>query len=317
VNRTTALATALATAAVTLLGATAANAVPVAAGTAQGTPTFRGLNDAADPTFNQLLGINNNGVIAGYFGSGVANHPNKGYTLTQPYGQGQYVNENFPGSAQTQVIGINNANVTVGFFVDASGATFGFVKRGDRYTKVANPNAAGTTLVTQLLGVNDEGIAAGFYNDATGTAHGFTYDIARRSFHAVRLPSSAGAGAVTVTGINNRGDLSGFYTAGTTTFAFEIVRGHFRQLSFGGGSNTQALGINSKDQVVGSYVDASGLTHGFAWSQNTLTTIDEPFALPVVGGGTVVNGLNDSGQLVGFFMDKAGNTEGMLVQNAI
>ena len=45
-------------------------------------------------------------VIAGYFGSGAAGHPNKGYLLNPPYGQGNYVNENFPGSAQTQVTGL-------------------------------------------------------------------------------------------------------------------------------------------------------------------------------------------------------------------
>ena len=36
------------------------------------TYTFQTLNNNADPTFNQLLGINNAGTIAGYFGSGVA-----------------------------------------------------------------------------------------------------------------------------------------------------------------------------------------------------------------------------------------------------
>ena len=51
-------------------------------------PTFKTLNDQLDPTFNQLLGINNNGKIAGYFGSGAPGHPNKGYTLDAPYGQG-------------------------------------------------------------------------------------------------------------------------------------------------------------------------------------------------------------------------------------
>src|SRR5712691_7250571 len=49
--------------------------------------TFKTLNDHADPTFNQLLGINNHGKIAGYFGSGATGHPNKGYTLSPPYGQ--------------------------------------------------------------------------------------------------------------------------------------------------------------------------------------------------------------------------------------
>ena len=53
------------------------------------------------------------GRIAGYFGSGMTTgappvfHPNKGYTIVPPYGQANYSNENFPGSVQTQVTGMN------------------------------------------------------------------------------------------------------------------------------------------------------------------------------------------------------------------
>src|SRR5579859_3548652 len=54
--------------------------------------TFSTLNDQADPTFNQLLGINSHNVIAGYLGSGTAGHPNKGYLLNPPYSQANYVN---------------------------------------------------------------------------------------------------------------------------------------------------------------------------------------------------------------------------------
>ena len=68
---------------------------------AQPAYNFTTLDNANDLTFNQLLGINNNGVIAGYFGSGAQGHPNKGYRLYPPYGQGNYVNENFPNSVQT------------------------------------------------------------------------------------------------------------------------------------------------------------------------------------------------------------------------
>jgi len=39
---------------------------------------FRTLDDNADLTFNQLLGINDEGLIAGYFGSGAQGHPNMG-----------------------------------------------------------------------------------------------------------------------------------------------------------------------------------------------------------------------------------------------
>ena len=44
---------------------------------------FSVLDNANDVTFNQLLGINNDGVIAGYFGSGAQGHPNKGYRLSR------------------------------------------------------------------------------------------------------------------------------------------------------------------------------------------------------------------------------------------
>src|ERR1700722_20632128 len=68
--------------------------------------SFSKLNNSNDPTFNQLLGINNRGQIAGYFGSGAAGHPNKGYLLS--LGRfSAFTNENFPGGIQTQVIGIN------------------------------------------------------------------------------------------------------------------------------------------------------------------------------------------------------------------
>ena len=70
--------------------------------------SFRTVDNAADLTFNQLLGINDSGVIAGYLGSGAQGHPNMGYLLTP----GGYRSENFPGSVQTQVTGLDNNGVT-------------------------------------------------------------------------------------------------------------------------------------------------------------------------------------------------------------
>ncbi len=45
--------------------------------------SFRTVDNNADLTFNQLLGINDAGVIAGYFGSGAQGHPNMGYLLVR------------------------------------------------------------------------------------------------------------------------------------------------------------------------------------------------------------------------------------------
>jgi hypothetical protein len=92
----------------------------------QGTAySFRTIDDPKDVTFNQLLGINDLGEIAGYFGSGAQNHPNKGY-LIPPFASHFFSHENFPHSVQTQVTGLNNRGVTVGFYTDANGNTDGF-----------------------------------------------------------------------------------------------------------------------------------------------------------------------------------------------
>jgi hypothetical protein len=78
--------------------------------------SFSTLDNRNDPTFNQLLGINDHDQIAGYFGSGAQGHPNKGYLLLLSRRGSQYVSENVPGAVQTQVTGLNNRGVTVGFW---------------------------------------------------------------------------------------------------------------------------------------------------------------------------------------------------------
>jgi probable HAF family extracellular repeat protein len=278
----------------------------------EGSFAFRTIDNQADPTFNQLLGINNHGRIAGYFGSGAdAAHPNKGYTVSRPYAQANFKNENFPGSVQTQVVGINNRGTTVGFYVDAAGANIGFVRRFGMFTSVINPATPAQGGVNQLLGLNNEGMAAGFYNDAGGAAHGYIYNFTAMAFSPVTLPVAADS--VTATGINDAGDISGFYTVGHTTNGFVLDEDHgFRKIRLGAGTNTQALGINQDGQVVGSFVDGAGTMHGFVWSHGRTRQIDDPNH---GAGGTLVNGLNDRGQLVGFYVDNAGNTHGFLASS--
>ena len=285
------------------------------------TYAFETLDDQADPTFNQLLGINDSGVIAGYFGSGVpaSAHPNKGYVLELPYGQGNYVNENFPGSQQTQVTAINNKGATVGFWADTAGDNFGFVDRNGRFTDVVDPhaqNAAGNGMTTeQLLGVNNQKVAVGFWVDANGNSHGFLYNVHKRSFTEIGIPGSA---SVTPTAINDDGRVVGFYV-GAQGQDVAFVRSSHGQITAltgpAGATTTMALGINNKDEVVGSYMDATGATHGFTWTRRGgYTTIDDPNGVRGANAETVVNGVNDQGQLVGFYLDNAGNTDGMLAQ---
>ena len=300
--------------------ATGALALATAASASTGGPgySFVTLDNANDPTFNQLLGINDEGVIAGYFGSGMAGHPNKGYVLLPRHGQHSYLNENFPGSVQTQVTGLNNRGVTVGFWsptnLGTGDANFAWVNVDGQFRQADDPNADGAPTVDQLLGVNDEDVAVGFYTDANGINHGYEYSIATNTYRSVVDPRDPGLG-LTAAAINDFGDVAGFYTtaAGNTDGFLLTHHGrHFTDLAFPGASSTMALGVNNRDEVVGTYTDGSGSTatmHGFTWTPWAgFTTVDDPHGV----GTTTINGVNDFGQLVGFYVDANGNTDGLL-----
>ncbi|MBV9303531.1 MAG: PEP-CTERM sorting domain-containing protein [Acidobacteriaceae bacterium] len=286
------------------------------------TYSFQTLDNQTDPTFNQLLGINNSGTIAGYYGVGTATNPNKGYTLAPPYGQANYTSENFPSSAQTQVVGINsNASpTTVGFWVDNAGNNFGFVKQGTNFTSVSDPNTpAGGPLFNQLMGVNAENVAVGVYTGTSGNLQAYTYNVAKNKFTAITLPPSFGAIETTATGINNAGDISGFYVDGAdVTHGFLDIGGTFSRFDDPNGIfvNTSFLGLNNKGEVVGSYVDANLVTEGLTYNYltNTWATVNDPLSSGIIAqgvSGTTVNGVNDLGQLVGFYSDGT-NVNGFL-----
>jgi CHRD domain len=285
--------------------------------------SFTTLDNQRDVTFNQLLGINDQGVIAGYFGSGAQGHPNQGYQLLPPYGQGNYASENFPGSVQTQVTGLNNRGVTVGFWSTMNTASmmnnnFGFYAAGGQFHQVNFPTGSpAAPPVDQLLGVNDSDVAVGFYTDAQGNNHGYEYNINDRQFSRVTDPNLPGA-SLTAAAINDQGDMAGFYTTsgGVTDGFLKTSGGHFTDLAVSGASATNALGVNGRDEVVGTYTVGSGssaVMHGFTWtSRHGFTTVDDPNG----AGTTTINGVNDRGDLVGFYVDSAGNTDGFLAAPA-
>ena len=278
--------------------------------------SFSTLDNAGDPTFNQLLGINDNGHIAGYFGSGAAGHPNKGYLLRPPYGsQSRYQNVNFPGSVQTQLTGLNNEGVQVGFWSDMNNANqvndnHGFVDiRGHFQTADFPLQSPAAPPVDQLLGINDSDVAVGFYTDANGINHGYEYDANASRFAAVTDPNAPDA-SLTAAAINDLGHVAGFYTNPATgnTDGFLLNRhGQFTELAVPGAASTSALGVNIRDEVVGVYSDAAGKMHGFTWTaRHGFSTVDDPNG----AGTTTINGVNDFGQLVGFYVDANGNTDG-------
>lgn len=292
--------------------ASPATARPSAA--AAGGYQFVTIGSHKDRTFNQILGINNNGRIAAYFGSGAAGHPNRGYTITAPYAQGDIKDENFPGAVQTQSIGLNDNGVQVGFYVTGTGANLGWYFNG-HFHKVEFPTGNNAKpVLDQLLGVNDHNIAVGFYNNAGGLARGYEYNLMSNRYSMVTKPGAPGgvkAPSLTAAGINNRGDVAGFYTTtGGTVDGFLKVGGRFTTIAVPGATMTQAFGVNDNDTVVGTYTVAGGATHGFIWHVGGHVTlnVDDPND----PGTTVLNGINDEGDIVGFYNSSGTTADGLV-----
>jgi hypothetical protein len=167
------------------------------------------------------FGINDHGLIAGQYTNG-ATMP--GFVLN-----GQTVTTiNAPsGSDVVNAQGINNNGLVVGFYVGTDGNDHGFkfnlaaaVNGTGTGTAIADPTITpvetGATFVfSQILGVNDQGIAVGYYGDSTLSQHGFIYNTNTGAYTFLDDPNEGfnnGVEVTQITGINNSGEITGFYT---------------------------------------------------------------------------------------------------------
>jgi probable HAF family extracellular repeat protein len=246
-------------------------------------------------TATQTLGINNTDDIVGFHGATT----NLGFNLVLATLMFTAITP--PGATQTQVVGVNNVNNTAdGFFVDGMGVTHGFIDKAGVITIQDEANTA----FNQLLGINDNGQEVGYSSlDPAGQVNQLayerqangTYTLLDNATHTAVLPMNVNSQA---TGIDNAGDVVGFYLpTATTSDGFLLKSGSTTAttLLFPGSNFTQALGINNEGQVVGFYNDAGGITHGFIWSNGNWTSVDAPGA-----SATTINGINDAGHIVGF-----------------
>ena len=296
-----------------VIGVAAVPAIAATANSPAATYTFRKLDNAHDPTFNQLLGINNHRKIAGYYGSGAHGHPNRGYLVSPPYGQANYHPVRFPGSAQTEATGVNDNGVTVGLFsktnrVSLLNSFAGFYRQNGTYHRVVFPTRNNSSpSFNELLGINNSGFAVGDFTDSLGNSHGYRLNINKHTFSRISIGHSA---SVTATGINAGGTVVGFFTNAVGNVVGFLRRPNGQVVTFAkaGADMTQAYGINKGGLVVGAYTIGNN-TFGFTWSQaGGFRTVNDPNGI----GSTVIAGVNNAGDLVGYYTDSHGNTNGLL-----
>ncbi len=180
------------------------------------------------------FGINDQGTIVGQYTNPNGNELGFITTLGNVQGSGSnYVTVHAPtGTAIgdfVNVQGINDHGLVVGFYVGNDDAFHGFSAHTSSesngmltVTAVADPTippVAGepgaTFIFSQILGVNDSGLAVGYYQDSTGSQHGFLYNTNTGTYSFLDAPNATftnGVEITQITGINNSGEITGFYS---------------------------------------------------------------------------------------------------------
>ena len=159
------------------------------------------------------FGVNDTGLIVGQYTNALGNVPgfvdNAGTitsidvpTLVSPI---DIVN------AQA----INNNDLVVGFYTTGTNVSHGFTYNyvSKVFTPIADPNVP-NFMFSQLLSVNDAGIVAGYYGTTTNQQDGFLYNTNTGQYDFLNDPvvvAEGGSATMQITGINNSGELTGFY----------------------------------------------------------------------------------------------------------
>ncbi len=201
------------------------------------------------------------------------------------------------------VTGINNAGSIIGFYALPFFGNEGSFKVVDGTT--TSFDVPGGTQATWASGINSLGEITGTYQDSSGIKHGFLLN--GSTYDRIDDPSTVVGGGTSVGGINEKGDIVGFYDSKNGGRGFLLSGGTYTTISFSDSVSTYARGIDQAGQIVGDYVDAAGNDHGFVYSDGTYTTLAPPGST-----WTEAYGINAQGEIVGTFIDAQGVVHGFI-----
>ena len=199
---------------------------------------------------------------------------------------------NPPGSTYSFAFGLNNNGKVVGSFVSAKNVYEGFIYDGATYKEFVFSKSAS---LTQANGVNDDDIVVGDYIGTDQLSHGFFLRDGKLS----RFDASGKRRLDLYLAINNAGNFVGYsQKQGERAIAYVNLGGTVEQFTFQG-NYTFAFGIDSKNEIVGWFIDSSFLVHGFyRGAGGKMTQIDYPGAAT-----TSCLGINDLGEITGLYVD--------------
>jgi hypothetical protein len=269
--------------------------------------------DDPNSNVNEVTGINQLSKIVGVYEGGSASNIPESYTAQPPYSK--FRGLNYPGAQGTFATSLSSNKYVAGYVINppVGSGIWGFIRASGIWSILNDPNeGTGGNAVTELLGINDSQFAVGFYQNNSGTKVPFELNVPTLSFTDLTPPGATNAEA---TGINGKGNISGWEQTASGFQAFYLQTGTYYPTSDPKGKATFALSLNWQDQLVGYYLDSSGVAHGFLLTGPTRggdTQVWQTVDAPKGVGGTWVTGINNHDDICGYYIDGSGVQHGFV-----
>ena len=249
----------------------------------------------------------------------------------------------YPGASNTIITGLNDRDALVGLYLDAGGRDQGFLRHG-RATQVllnvtpqainklgtiigwfvsghlqgfvfqngtftplnvppARPLDDPPTLLTEAISVNDAGVIVGDYRSGVDrNFHGFRYDPVTKQYTTLDWP---GATSTSLTAINNKGQIVGFYFDAQSHFHGILVDGaQITEVQVPGIAQPEFCGLTNDGTIAGNDAEEQA---GFVLKSDVVQVIEVP-------GSTLteLSGIRHDGVLYGRYIDAGGVNHGFV-----
>ena len=241
---------------------------------------------APDSPYAVANGINNAGVVTGYYLDSNSNY--HGFV----WQNGALQTVDYPGAVDTSLGGLNNWGVAMGSYGDGA-TTHAVTYSVSTGAWTALPDIPNYSQNDGYC-VNDLGIAIGNAFEG-GTSVAWIWDPATLSYSFFTVPGAAQY-TTSPSCINDKNQIAGYYVDASGAYqGFIYEYGTYATVNVPGALDTYPDGINNRGIVEGQIFDAAGAAEGFvATSGGRFTIVNYPGA-----GATAIVGINDRGDLCG------------------
>jgi len=209
------------------------------------------------------------------------------------------------GVTNTEATAINPSGVVVGRYFTPDGHQHGFVLNNDAFRSLTVASSS----PTDAAWINARGDIVGSYSSADGKGHAYVL----RGSALTTIDFSADPNVNTTGfGISNAGDVVG---VGFTSDFFHgqgylFSQGQITVINVPGASGTfPTMILDDPKTIVGTYVGADNVFHGFRLAGGMVATIDVPNST-----FTWITGINPEGNIVGFYKSADGKQHAFILK---